>query len=127
MKLKLFLTIAVCALLTSCATVYKSAIILTEAEDAVMKEWATAHNNKLTTPDLDWKVMAAHQKFESAKKVAAIALRAYEAGGDKGAYVAALEACRATIGPLIDLLTNVIAPQRATILRANVATATKLE
>ena len=127
MKLKLFLTIAIACLLTSCATVYKSAIILTEAEDAVMKEWATAHNNKLTTPDLDLKVMAAHQKFESAKKVAAIALRAYEAGGDKGAYVAALEACRATIGPLIDLLTNVIAPQRATILRTNVATATKLE
>jgi hypothetical protein len=127
MKLKLFLTIAVCALLTSCATIYKSAIILTEAEDAVMREWATAHNNKLTTPDLDLKVMAAHAKFEQAKKVAAVALRAYEAGGDQGAYVAALEACRATIGPLIDLLTNVIAPQRATILRANVATATKLE
>lgn len=118
------ITVSTCAIgVAGCGTVYKTAILLTDAEDAIMREWARAHNDHLTTADMDLKVMAAHSKFNSAKKVAAAALRTYNAGGDKAAYERALEAARAAIDPLFDLLSPVLSAQKMTALRANVAAA----
>ena len=125
-KMKLFTFALAALLLTSCSTVYKSAVILTQAEDAVMKEWARAHNDHLTSKELDLKVLAAHARFNEAKQVAAVALRAYEAGGQKSAFLAALEGARAAVGPILELLAPVVAPARIKALELNVAQATQL-
>jgi hypothetical protein len=118
-------TLAVVLLLAGCGTLYKSTVLLTTAEDAVMKAWAQAHNDHLTTPALDVKVMNAHEKFNQAKVVAKVALYAWESGGDKNAYIVALEAARAAVGPLLELLAPVLAPNKIEQLKTNVALATR--
>lgn len=95
-------------LLVGCGTFYKVAVTVSEAEDAVMKEWATLHNDGKTSEALDQKVLEAHNKFNEAKLVAANALRAYKAGGDKAQYITALEAARSAIDPLLNLLSPLL-------------------
>lgn len=118
--------VATSAVLVGCGTVYTIAVTISNAEDAVMKEWATLHNDNRTTDDLDRKVMAAHAKFNEAKLIAANALRAYNSGGDKADYVKALEAARDAIGPIIDLIQPLLTPANAQNLRVKAAAATKL-
>lgn len=118
---RLFLFLFICCL--GCNTVNKGTVLLVDAEDAIMKEWARAHNDGLTTPDVDRKVMVAHAQFNQAKEVAALALRTYDAGGDKSVYIAALEAARAAVDPLLDLLTPYIIPAKLKNYQTTVAIA----
>jgi len=118
------LGLAIMYFMSGCATTYKTAVLLTEAEDSAMKVWAAAHNNHQTTAEFDLKVMAAHARFNEAKAVALVALKAYKAGGDKNAYIMALEAARAAVGPLLDLLLPVLSPNQYQTLRTSVSLAT---
>lgn len=118
--------ILVCLFLTAgCNTVYKTAILVSAVEDSLMKEWARAHNDKLTTPQLDAQVINAHAKFNKAKLVAAAALRAYEAGGSKDAYFNALEALKTTLGPMFDLLNDVVSEAKLQSLKDQSALASR--
>ena len=123
---KLIVMIGTVVLLAGCTTFNKAAVTLTEAEDAVMKEWATLHNDHKTTSELDLKVMAAHAKFKESCAVAAAFLRSYSAGGgDKASYVSALEAARATIGPLLQLIEPLLTTSKVSKLQTTTLIATK--
>lgn len=118
-------TVFVLLITVGCNTLYTSAVTLTEAEDAVMKQWATLHNDHMTTADIDLKVMNAHENFNKARIAAAIALRAYKAGGDKSNYIKALEAARAAIDPLFNILQPLLTPDTTKTLKTKVASAGK--
>lgn len=123
---KLIVTIAMVVLLAGCSTFNKAAVTLTQAEDAIMKEWATLHNDHKTTSELDLKVMVAHAKFKESCAVAAAFLRSYSSGGgDKTSYLAALEAARSTIGPLLQLIEPLLTQNKVSKLQTTTATATK--
>lgn len=123
--MKKLITLAVVVLLAGCATFNKTAVTLTGAEDAIMKEWATLHNDHKTTTELDLKVMKAHATFKESCAVAAAFLRSYSAGGgDKASYVAALEAARATIGPILQLIEPLLASSKVAKLEGATLNAT---
>lgn len=119
MKHLIYITILITSfLLAGCGTVHKSSVVISDVEDALMKEWARAHNDHLTTPALDTKVINAHTKFNEAKKIAAAALRTYEADGEQDAYFKALNALRAALDPLFELLNPVVSEARMSALKS---------
>ncbi len=119
----LSITLFVTLLLAGCSSLYTATVTLTDAEDAVMKQWATLHNDHKTTEDIDRRVMDAHGKFNQAKLAAAAALRAYADGGDKANYLKALDVARAAIDPLFSILQPLLTPNTTKTLKAKVATA----
>lgn len=121
----ILITIAITMLLAGCGTLYKAAIALTDIDDSLMKEWATLHNDGKTSEDLDRKVMKAQATFKSSCSVAAAALRAYDAGGNKADYIKTLEAARSAIGPIIDLLTPHLSSLKLSQYKSSVANATR--
>lgn len=119
------LALAVCFLLAGCTSLNKTAITVSQVEDSLMKSWAKAHNDRLTNPALDAKVIAAHGKFLDAKALALAAYRGYEAGGDKTVAEQALAVLAATVPPLIDLLTPILSPAQTENARQTLSVATK--
>jgi hypothetical protein len=123
---KKLITMAMVVLLAGCTTFNKTAVTLTEAEDAIMKEWATLHNDHKTTSELDLKVMKAHAAFKESCLVAATFLHSYSEGGaDKASYVAALEAARASIGPLLQLIEPLLSSTKIAKLHTTTTIASK--
>lgn len=96
--------VALVALSEGCATMNKTVVTICQLEDSAMMEWATLHNDGVTTDEFDLQVVRAHQEFLAAKQDA---LAAYQAAGpDDPDYLNAFERVR---GALIRLL-NVLAP-----------------
>lgn len=124
-QLAALFTVFVLLITVGCNTIYSSAVTLTEVEDAVMRQWARLHNDRLTTADIDMKVNAAHENFNKARITAAIALRAYQAGGDKANYIKALEAARAAINPLFEILQPLLTAESTKKLKSQALNATK--
>lgn len=122
-RLAALFTVFVLLITVGCNSLYKGAVTLSQAEDAVMKQWATLHNDHMTTPDIDTKVMAAHANFNAAKLAAAAALRSYAAGGDKANYIRLLEAARAAIDPLFSILQPLMSQSTASSLKLQVLNA----
>jgi len=121
----ILITVAVTLLLAGCGTIFKAAIALTDIDDSLMREWATLHNDGKTSDDFDRKVMQAQATFKSSCAIAAAALRAYDAGGNKADYIKALEAARSAIGPIIDLLTPYLTQQKVSQYKTSVSNAVK--
>lgn len=124
-KLAALFAVFVMLITVGCNTIYSSAVTLTEVEDAVMRQWARLHNDRLTTADIDIRVNAAHENFNKLRLTAAIALRAYQAGGDKANYIKALEAARAAIDPLFEILQPLLTPDTTKTLKSQALNASK--
>lgn len=120
---RILATLAITLLLAGCGTTYKAVVTLTTAEDSVMKSWATLHNDHVTTPQIDAKVVQAHQKFADACEVAKKALIAYKANGDQGPYLLALAEAKALALPILDLITPFLDSAKVSSLKSTVTTA----
>lgn len=124
MKLRFFITLSIVSLLAGCNTVYKSTVILTEVEDTLMKEWARAHNDGKTTPELDRKVVAVHTKFSQACLVAAVYLKA--SGKKDVSYWKAFLEAKEALAPLLELLRPILSESQIKAFEKGVAAANKL-
>lgn len=120
---KSFITVLIVSLLVGCASLYSGVITITSVVDSAMKQWAQLSVSGKTTPAIDAKVTAAHDKYRQAAAATQAALIAYKASGDQTAYVAALNAARAAAGGLIDLIVPLVLPGDATTLQNNLAKA----
>lgn len=102
--------------LVGCMTVNKATVTLTSVVDAGMKDWAQASVEGRTTPELDSKVMAAHEDY---RRVCGAIVPIYEAAiarGENPDAAAVLATLRAAVDPLMDLILTVLPPaQQATL------------
>jgi len=108
-----------------CSTIFSATVTVTEIVDSVMKDWAALSNAHKTTAEIDAKVIAAHNHYREAAKVAQDALIAYKASGDQGQYIATLTALKATVGPIIDLITPLLSPSKVQSLQTKLTKASK--
>lgn len=124
-QIRTMVALSIIIAMAGCGTLFKATITLTSIEDSIMKEWATLHNDGKTTPERDREVMKAHDKFNEAKLVAAAALRAYAAGGDKDKYITALETARTLIDPILGLIQPLLAPEKVQTLKLKILNASE--
>ncbi len=110
---------------TGCQTVFGATVTVTEIVDAAMKDWAQLSKAGKTNPDLDAKVIAAHTHYREAARVAAISLKAYKESGNETQYVATLNALKAAVGPIIDLITPLLAPTQTAALKTKLTKASQ--
>ncbi len=122
---KLTIALAVCCLLTSCTTIFQTIVSVTNVVDRGMKDWAELSVRGQTTPELDAKVVAAHDKYRASAAVAQQFLVAYKTSHNQNDYIAALEAARAGAGPLIDLIASLLSPTKAVELKTSLTKASK--
>lgn len=107
------------ACLCGCATLFESTVSLTEVVDVAMTTWATESVSGRTTHDVDDKVKKAHAEYRRTAGIALEALEAYRVGGGSGGeYKAALQAARAAVFSLLDILTPVLTKPTKTALEA---------
>lgn len=120
--------VAMCVLLCGgCAGVpAKTAVSLVETEKAIMRAWAASVYDKVSTDQLNQKVLAAHRKFMQAQKVALVAFQVAQENGDQNAAKQALETLRLAIPPLLELIAPVVAPAKIEALRQQAMSATKI-
>jgi hypothetical protein len=109
-------TLAVVLLLAGCTTFYKSTVTLTAVVDSAMRSWAQLSVAGQTSASLDAQVIKVHAIYQKSCGVAATALEAYKAGGDKASYILALEVARATAGDLFDLILPLLSSAKQTTL-----------
>ncbi len=112
--------------LVACTTLYTSVVTITTVVDDGMKQWAKLSIAGKTTPVIDAKVKATHDRYRQACATAEAALVAYKANADQGTYIAALVAAKAVASELIDLIVPLVTPQQSNTLKANLAKATKI-
>ena len=110
MKLKYTLTLAVCALLVGCTTMFTSIVTVTEVVDSAMKNWAHLSATGQTTVAFDAKVVQAHDAYRKAAATAQIALQTYKRTNDAKDFATALSAARDGALPLIDLIASILNP-----------------
>lgn len=111
--------------LTGCMTPAQGIVTMTSVVDSAMKDWAAASVAGETTPDLDAKVMRAHDRYRVVCDSALTVLQAAKDNGQKPDTASALRTVRAAVDPLFDLLTPLFTPAQADALnrRLNQATA----
>lgn len=122
---KLYITIAVVALLCGCATLFTGVITITSVVDAAMTDWAELSARHQTTPEFDAKVIAAHDKYRAAAAIAQAALISYKLGGPDADYLKALQVLRDATTPLIDLISSIVAPKEGVKLKTSLLKATQ--
>jgi hypothetical protein len=99
------LIIGVAALLaTSCAGFFDAVVTVTEVRDSAMKELAQLHKQGLLTPEQDFKIASADLAYRKAALVTERALVAYQNGGDRAEFVAAMTALKAAAGEILAIL-----------------------
>lgn len=102
--------------LGACMALNKATVTLTSVVDAGMKDWAQASATGRTTPELDAKVVKAHNEY---RKVCGAIVPIYEtaiANGETPDAAAVLGTLRAAIDPLMDLILPVLLPaERAAV------------
>lgn len=109
---------------TSCTGLYRGVITVTEVRDDVMKELAQLNKRGLIDQQTDELIFQADWAYLQAAKVAERALVSYQNGGDRAAYISALNALKDTVGVLIGLL-NPLNTNDAQLLEARLAKASK--
>ncbi len=117
-------TLAVVMLLAGCGTLYRSTVTLTAVVDSAMRSWAQLSVSGQTSPGLDEQVKKAHAVYQKSCGVAATALEAYKAGGEKSSYILALEVARATAGDLFDLILPLFSSAKQTTFTTQLRNAT---
>jgi hypothetical protein len=116
---------AVALLLTaSCTTFYQGVITVTEVRDETMKELAQLSKANLLTTEQDAKIKAADVAYCKAASIAERSLVAYQNGGDRKEFVAAMTALKNAAGELIALL-NPLNTDEAQKLETNLTKASK--
>ena len=123
--MKTFLTIPLLLFLVACASLYTGVVTVTQVVDQTMKDWAALSVAGKTTPVIDVKVKATHDRYRQTAATLEQALVIYKQTGDQGQYVAALQAVKAVAGELIDLIVPLVTAKEATTLKTNLAKATK--
>lgn len=115
--------VLVAMFLMGCNTLYTGVVSLTSVVDSGMKEWARMSVAGKTTPDLDAKVMKAHDTYRSACGVAQAALIQYKAGGDQAKYISALQAAKVAASGLLDVIVPLLTVEKADTLTGQLAKA----
>lgn len=110
--------------LTACATTSRAIVTVTSVVDVAMKDWAKASAAGQTTPDLDAKVIAAHDHYRAVCGSLAQILEAAQANGDQATAVNALQTLRAAVDPLLELIGPLVSPAEAQRLNTQLNTAT---
>ena len=109
-----------------CGTLYKSSVTITSTVDAAMKGWAELSVAGKTGPDVDAKVKVYHAEYAKACGVAARALEAYKATGDKAEYLRALEVVRTSAADLFTFILPLLTDSEALKLETQLRTAKAL-
>ena len=116
--------LAIC--LAGCATLWTGTVTITRVVDESMKCWAEMSVAGKTTAQFDKQVMETHEKYRLAAGVAYTALRNYEAGlGSRPEFLSALRAAKDAAGPLVNLISSLLEPQKAESLKTELAKAEK--
>ena len=125
MKLKHTLTLAVCALLLGCTTLYTSVVTVTEVVDSAMKQWAQANKERRTTPEFNAQVIKLHDQYRAAAAVAQLSLKAYKETANAADLVTALQAAKEGAIPLVNLIIDILKPAESNQLQDNLAKAVR--
>lgn len=123
---KLLAVVMIATLVSGCAGIYSGVVTMTKIRDSAMKELAQLHKQGKISATTDTKIAEADLKYRQAAEVAEKALIAYQDGGDKLQYVAALQAVRAAVGGILDILTPFVSQNTAIDMQADLAKANSL-
>lgn len=123
---KLLATTIVTLLLVGCASFSKTVVTVTAVVDSAMKEWAALSVNGKTTPSVDAKVVQAHNTYRASCAIVQTALIKYKETGDQAPYLQAFAAARAAADGLLELITPLLLPEKATDLKTKLSTAKTL-
>lgn len=110
--------------LSACATTSRAIVTVTSVVDVAMQDWAKASVAGQTTPDIDAKVIAAHDHYRAVCGRLAQILEAAQANGDQPAAAATLQTLRAAVDPLLELIGPLVSPAEAQRLNTQLNTAT---
>jgi len=123
------LAIGVAALLaTGCKSnnLYGTIITITQVRDSTMKEFAKLDKEGFINPELDIKITEVDSRYRALARATESALTAYHNGGSQTEYINVLNATRAAVGELINLLRPIGSPVKISILDANLKKASSL-
>ena len=118
--------IATMLVLAGCNSLYKGAVTVTKVRDTAMKELAQLNKQGKISPATDAKITVADAQYRTAAEVAVKALEAYKASGDKVQYLAALQAVKAAVGGILDILVPMIPQSEAVTLQSDLVKAVQL-
>lgn len=103
MRLSSLLAVAA-LLLTGCAGLPRATVTVTSVVDSAMKTWAQEHVAGRTTPEIDAKIRAAHERYRLAAGTALVAYQTYLAQGDDAAALRTVRSLRALAIPIVEAL-----------------------
>lgn len=103
--------------LGGCLTVNKATVTLTSVVDAGMKDWAQASAAGRSTPELDAKVIAAHNRYRQTCGALVPIYEAAAASGQAPDATSVLTTLRASVDPLMDLILPLLLPGEAANLK----------
>lgn len=112
--------------LIGCTTLFTGVVTITTVVDSTMKSWADLSVHGKTSPAIDLKVKAAHEKYRTACSVAQNALIAYKLSGDPTQYNATVLAVKTAAQELLNLITPLLAQPDAEELQKKLYNATKI-
>jgi hypothetical protein len=101
-------------------------VSITATVEVAMKEWADLSVAGKSSPEIDVKVVNAHNKYRASCQVALDALRAYKISQDPTQYNAAIAQAKVAAWNLIELITPLLVPDKSTELKTNLTNATVL-
>lgn len=113
-------------IVAGCQSLYTNVVTITQIRDTAMKAWAASSAAGKSTPKIDAAVVAADAQYRAAASVALKALQAYKAGGDQAAYLNSLNAVRAAVGALLDLIGPIISTTQKQTLTTDLSKASQL-
>lgn len=120
------LSILALLFLVGCTTLFTSVVTITTVVDTTMKAWADLSVHGKTSPAIDAKVKAAHDKYRASCSIAQNALFAYKASGDPTQYNAAVLAVKTAAQELLNLITPLLTQMKAEDLQKQLYNATKI-
>lgn len=121
----LLLTLTSVSLMSGCGTLFKATVTLTQADDAIMKEFATQWNDGKLSDDVGVAVANAQNRFVQSCAVAKAALSAYKDSGDKAAYLQAFNVAKAALPPLLEILKPFLGDAKLLTIGNAIESATK--
>ena len=123
---KLLMTMAVVGVLCGCGTLYKGIVTITEVRDRAMKELAQLNKAGKISAQTDARIAQADLAYRQAAETAEKALIAYKEFGSKDQYMAALQAVKAAVFNIIDILVPLTTQTNARQLQSDLVDAVKL-
>lgn len=111
------------AFLVGCTTVYTGIVTLTQVVDTSMKAWSDIVHQGKATPALETKVKQGYTTYQGACDTAANALIAYKLSGDPTQYQAAVAAAQAAATALVETITPLLTPSKATTIKTQLSKA----